>query len=194
MGDYGCFSFFPGKNLGCFGDGGAVVTSSEERYKKLVSLRQHGLNPDIKYDHTYLGGNFRLDALQAAVLRVKLRHIDKWNGMRNKNAEYYTSSLSGSGLVLPHVNPSGNHVFNQYAIRSKSRDRIRKKMLESGVPTACYYPFPASTRLAVPEGYRNDDLPICNSVCGDIFAVPVFPDLTQDELDHVVISILESIK
>ena len=194
MGNFGCFSFFPAKNLGCFGDGGAVVTNCEESYKKMISMRQHGLNPDVRYDHLYLGGNFRLDALQAAVLSVKLKHVDKWNNARASNAAYYNSVLDGADLVLPFADDRGKHVFNQYSIRAANREEVRNKLNELGVPTACYYPFPASSRTAIPEEFRNTDLPVCNRVCEGVFAVPIFPDLTDEELSHVAKSILEATK
>lgn len=194
MGDFGCFSFFPAKNLGCFGDGGAVVTNSEERYRKLISLRQHGLNPDIRYDHMYLGGNFRLDAIQAAVLSVKLKYIDEWNNARRSNAEFYTSSLKESSVILPYSDERTKHVYNQYTIRAKDRDGVRGRLSKLGIPTACYYPFPASNRTAIPVEYRNDSLSTCNKVCKDVFSIPVFPDLTKDELRYISRSILESIE
>ena len=194
MGDFGCFSFFPAKNLGCFGDGGAVVTNSEESYRKLISLRQHGLNPDIRYDHMYLGGNFRLDAIQAAVLSVKLKYIDKWNDARRRNAELYASSLRESRLILPRSDERARHVYNQYTIRAKDRDTVRDNLSKLGVPTACYYPFPMSNRTAIPIEYRNDSLNTCNKVCTEVFSIPVFPDLTKDELSYISRSVLESIE
>ena len=194
MGKFGCFSFFPAKNLGCFGDGGAVVTNCEKSYMKMISMRQHGLNPDVRYDHTHLGGNFRLDALQAAVLSVKLKHIDKWNNARANNAAYYNLVLDGADLVLPFIDDRGKHVFNQYSIRAANREKVRNKLNDLGVPTACYYPFSVSSRTAIPEEYRNTDLPVCNRMCESIFAVPIFPDLTDEELSHVAKSILEAVK
>lgn len=194
MGNFGCFSFFPAKNLGCFGDGGAVVTNCEDSYKKMISMRQHGLNPDIRYDHMYLGGNFRLDAIQAAVLSVKLKYIDEWNNARRSNAEFYTSSLKASSVILPYSDERTKHVYNQYTIRVKDRDGVRDRLSKLGIPTACYYPFPASNRTAIPVEYRNDSLSTCNKVCKDVFSIPVFPDLTKDELRYISRSILESIE
>jgi len=194
MGNFGCFSFFPAKNLGCFGDGGAVVTNCEDSYKKMISMRQHGLNPNIRYDHMYLGGNFRLDAIQAAVLSVKLKYIDEWNNARRSNAEFYTSSLKASSVILPYSDERTKHVYNQYTIRVKDRDGVRDRLSKLGIPTACYYPFPASNRTAIPVEYRNDSLSTCNKVCKDVFSIPVFPDLTKDELRYISRSILESIE
>lgn len=194
MGKFGCFSFFPAKNLGCFGDAGAVVTSCEESYKKMISLRQHGLNPDVRYDHLHLGGNFRIDALQASVLKVKLKYIDKWNEIRSKNASLYSEKLQNTNVILPFSDPRGKHVFNQYTVRSKNRENVRERLLSLGVPTVSYYPHPVSNRKAIPKQYRTTtlEIPVCDAVCKEVFSIPVFPDLTEKELIHVADCILDS--
>ena len=194
MGNFGCFSFFPAKNLGCFGDAGAVVTSCEESYKKMISMRQHGLNPNVRYDHLYLGGNFRIDALQASVLKIKLKYIDKWNETRSNNASFYSEKLQNADVILPFSDPRGKHVFNQYTVRSKNRENVRERLLSLGVPTTSYYPYPVSNRKAIPKQYRTteSEIPVCSTVCKEVFSIPVFPDLTEKELDHVADCILGS--
>ena len=192
MGDYGCFSFFPGKNLGCFGDGGAVVTKSEESYRKLLSLRQHGLNPTVRYDHTALGGNFRLDAIQAAVLDVKLKYIDTWNSGRADNAEFYNQQLS-SACDVPVLHSNATHVYNQYTLLVNNRESIRSRLDARGVPTAVYYPKSQASLQAVPIEFRDETLSVCNSVCDRVLSIPVFPDLTPEERSHITNSVIDSI-
>lgn len=193
IGDYGCFSFFPSKNLGCFGDGGAIVTNSYEDYEKLKSIRQHGLNSKVKYDHNILGGNFRLDAIQAAVLSVKLPHIDKWNKLRIENAKYYNQSLI-SAVKTPITSEGAYHVFNQYTIKVNNRDKLSEFLSSKGIQTAIYYPFSMSNRTAIPLEYQDNNLTVCNEVCTQVLSLPIFPELTQDEKNEVVSGIQEFLK
>lgn len=193
IGDYGCFSFFPSKNLGCFGDGGAIVTNSYEDYEKLKSIRQHGLNSKVKYDHNILGGNFRLDAIQAAVLSVKLPHIDKWNKLRIENAKYYNQSLI-SAVKTPITSEGAYHVFNQYTIKVNNRDKLSEFLYSKGIQTAIYYPFSMSNRSAMPLEYQDNNLTVCNEVCTQVLSLPIFPELTQDEKNEVVSGIQEFLK
>jgi len=193
MGDFGCFSFFPSKNLGAFGDGGAVVTNSEKSYRDLLMIRQHGLNPEIRYDHVILGGNFRMDAIQAAVLAVKLDHIEEWNEARRSNANYYEQMLFGICETQKTL-CQAHHVYNQFTIKVDKRDKVQEKLAALGVPSVVYYPFPISCRSAIPEQMRNSSLPICKKVCDQVLSLPIFPELTSAEKDLVVMSLTEAVQ
>lgn len=189
IGDYGCFSFFPTKNLGGWGDGGMVVTNDPARAEKLRALRVHG--ETVKYYHSFVGGNFRLDALQAAVLLAKLPHLDGWTEARIANAALYTRLLepvakrSGGRLQLPAV-ITGRHVFNQYVIRVAGRDRMRAAMDAAGIGTAVYYPLPLHLQECFAGlGYRTGDLPVSERAAGDVLALPVFPELTEEQIRYV---------
>lgn len=189
IGDYGCFSFFPTKNLGGWGDGGMIVTNDAARADKLRALRVHG--ETVKYYHSFVGGNFRLDALQAAVLLAKLPHLDGWTEARIANAALYTRLLepvakrSGRRLQLPTV-ITGRHVFNQYVIRVAGRDRMRAAMDAAGIGTAVYYPLPLHLQECFAGlGYRAGDLPVSERAAGKVLALPIFPELTEEQIRHV---------
>lgn len=194
IGDYGCFSFFPTKNLGGWGDGGMIVTSDAARAERLRALRVHG--ETVKYHHRLVGGNFRLDALQAAVLRAKLPHLERWTESRIANATLYSSLLgpaaesAGERLRLPQV-VTGRHVFNQYVIRVEDRDRVRAALEAAGIGTAIYYPLPLHLQECFEGlGYRAGDLPVSERAAGRVLALPVFPELTEAQI-HYVASTLE---
>ncbi len=193
MGDYGCFSFFPSKNLGAFGDGGLVTTNNPELADRIKILRNHGAEP--KYYHKLLGGNFRLDALQAAVLSVKLKYLDQWTNMRRQNAEFYTSSLENSGisggLVIAPKIVRERHVFNQYVIRAKKRDQLRDFLSKNGISTEIYYPVPMHLQECVnSSNWKTGDFPISERVASEVLALPIFPELTMEQKQHVVNSII----
>ena len=189
IGDYGCFSFFPTKNLGGWGDGGMIVTNDTARADRLRALRVHG--ESVKYHHRFVGGNFRLDALQAAVLQAKLRHLDGWTDARIANAALYTHLLEAVArrrrgrLRLPAV-VTERHVFNQYVIQIEDRDRVREALEAGGVGTAIYYPLPLHLQECYQGlGYRNGDLPESERAAGRVLALPVFPELTEGQIRHV---------
>ena len=189
VGDYGCFSFFPTKNLGGWGDGGLVVTNDAARAKRLRALRVHG--ETTRYHHRFVGGNFRLDALQAAVLLAKLPHLKDWTASRIANAALYTRLLGpateqcNGRLRLPRV-VTGHHVFNQYVIRVADRDRVRAELDAAGVGTAIYYPIPLHLQECFADlGYRPGDLPVSERAAGRVLALPVFPELTEAQIRHV---------
>ena len=193
VGDYGCFSFFPTKNLGGWGDGGMVVTSDPERAERLRVLRVHG--ETTRYHHRLVGGNFRLDALQAAVLLAKLPHLEGWTAARIANAALYTRLLGrvagecGEALQPPQV-VAGRHVFNQYVIRVADRDRVRADLEAAGVGTAIYYPIPLHLQECFADlGHRPGDLPVSERAAGRVLALPVFPDLTESQIRHVARSL-----
>jgi len=189
LADFTCFSFFPTKNLGGYGDGGMVLTESDESAERLRILRAQGSSP--KYFHPYIGGNFRLDALQAVILDAKLPFIDDWNRMRGVNAAEYKrllATLEYDGFVnTPESRPYASHVFNQYSIQTQFRDKVRKHLKENGVATEVYYPLPLHLQDCFKHlGYTIGDLPKAESVCETILSLPVFPELNEHQQQYVV--------
>ena len=189
MGDLGCFSFFPSKNLGAFGDGGMVTTDSDELYDKLRILRVHGSHP--KYYHQLAGGNFRLDAFQAAVVSVKLKHLDKWTKARQENASKYRKLFADSGIddviKLP-VEKEDRHIYNQFVICVKDkRDDLRLFLNEAGVGTEIYYPIPMHLQECFLDlNYKKGDFPVAEHAALHTLALPVYPELSDDQLTYVV--------
>jgi dTDP-4-amino-4,6-dideoxygalactose transaminase len=198
MGDYGTFSFFPSKNLGGAGDGGMVVTQSEAKAERLRIFRNHGSDP--KYYHAFIGGNFRLDALQAAVVRVKLRHLDAWTQARQANAARYDGLFSDAGLAggpvrLPkHPGTVGGrsdcscrHIFNQYVLRCDHRDALRAHLAEAGIGTEIYYPVPMHLQACFADlGYGEGDFPESETAAKETVAIPVYPELSGEQARSVV--------
>ena len=185
IGDIGCFSFFPSKNLGAFGDGGMCVTNDPGLAERLRVLRVHGGQP--KYYHSVIGGNFRLDALQAAVLSVKLPRLDAWTAGRQANARRYDELLAGiQGVHCPTVVPGGRHIFNQYVIRIPFRDELQSFLTKNGVGTEIYYPVPLhEQRCFAYLGYGHGDFPMAEQAARETLALPVFPELRDEELRYV---------
>ncbi len=199
LGDTGTLSFFPSKNLGGFGDGGMVLTEDEGLAQKLKLLRVHGSRN--KYFYDVIGGNFRLDALQAAVLRVKLRHLEHWQQKRIEKASYYDrifreSGLGVEGLVqIPEAlykdsGVANFHTYHQYVIKAKNRDSLMKFLKDKGVNTAIYYPLPLHLQKCFAYlGYKEGDLPVAEEASREVLALPIYPELTSDQQDFIVSSI-----
>lgn len=189
MGDFGCFSFFPSKNLGAFGDGGIVTTQSHDLYERLKILRVHGGHP--KYYHRVIGGNFRLDALQAAIVSVKLRYLDQWTARRQANAQKYAALFKSAGLDgvigLP-VEKQARHIYNQYVIRvPEKRDALCEWLSASGVGNEIYYPVPLHLQACFDDlGYQPGDMPVAEAAANQTLALPIFPELSDGELAYVV--------
>ncbi len=185
LGDLGCLSFFPTKNLGGYGDGGMVVTNSQDLANRLRSLRAHGQTR--KYFSEEQGWNSRLDELQAAILRVKLRHLDTWNAARRRNADRYDAILGGiPGVVIPRRASSGEHVFHQYTVRIPGRDSVQKTLSEHGIATTVYYPTPIHLQpIYASLAYRQGNLPETERACQEVLSLPMYPELTPDQIARV---------
>lgn len=189
MGDIGCLSFFPTKNLGAFGDAGACVTDDEQLAAKLFKLRVHGMEP--KYYHELIGGNFRLDEIQAAVLNVKLPHLDAWSAARQRNAAFYDAAFAKAavpGLVTPPPAPGGaRHIYNQYCIRVPRRDELRAQLVAAGVGVEIYYPLPLHMQQCFAYlGHKPEDFPESLKASRESLALPIYPELEESQLQYVV--------
>jgi len=190
IGTVGCFSFFPSKNLGGIGDGGMIVTNDEQLYERLIVMRNHGSKP--KYYHKYIGGNFRLDAIQAAALLVKLPHLDEWSERRRRNAAYYGKKFAGTVVKAPYINPDCVTIYNQYVIRVPRRDEVAEYLREKNVGFAIYYPVPLHLQECFSYlGYNEGDFPESERAAKEVLAIPVYPELTDEQLRYVASKIEE---
>jgi dTDP-4-amino-4,6-dideoxygalactose transaminase len=189
----GCLSFFPAKNLGCYGDGGMIITDNQELAEKAAVLRVHGCKN--KYVQIMHGYNSRLDTLQAAILCVKMKHFDKWIGQRMENAKYYSQKLSGiKGLVLPFVDSGVKHSFNYYTLAVKAgkekRDDLSAKMNKAGIASGIYYPVSQHLQTVYSFlGYKKGDLPVSEQMQDEVLTLPLFPEMTHQQMDEVVAEI-----
>src|ERR1700728_4351166 len=192
IGDIVCFSFFPSKNLGAFGDAGLCTTNDAELAESMRVLRVHGGKP--KYFHAVIGGNFRIDELQAAVLRVKLKYLDGWTEARQRNAAFYEAAFAaaglGSSIVTPQAATAGRHIFNQYVVRVQNRDALKDHLTAQGIGTEIYYPVPLHLQKCFAYlKHAPGDFPQSERAAADTLALPIYPELTQTQLDHVVASV-----
>ncbi len=213
MGLIGCYSFYPTKNLGGFGDGGLVVTNDEKMATKLRQMRNHGMEP--KYHHKFVGGNFRLDAMQAAVLNIKFPHLEAWHQARRDNAELYNKLFVEAGIaegtgflqyddknkvLLPKAvyKSSGHknyHIYNQYFIRVQKRDELRAFLGENQIGSEIYYPVPFHRQECFADlGYKDADFPVSNQICEETIALPIYPELAEEQIAFVVEKIAEFLK
>ena len=195
MGDIGCFSFYPSKNLGGMGDGGFVTTNDDALAKKLTALRVHGA--EERYYHKYVGVNSRLDGFQGAVLRVKLPHLDRWTDARQANAERYRQLFTDAGLTehigLPFVRQNCRHIYNQYVVRVPGkRDELRSYLTEHGVGTDIYYPVPLHLQECFAYlGCKRGDMPESERAAEETLALPIYPELRGEQQEHVVATIAD---
>jgi dTDP-4-amino-4,6-dideoxygalactose transaminase len=189
IGDIGCLSFFPTKNLGAFGDAGMCVTNDAALAAKLAMVRVHGMEP--KYYHQLVGGNFRLDEIQAVVLSIKLQHLDAWTLGRQENACFYFEAFERAGLkgtvTLPAALPGVRHIYNQFVVRFPQRDALKKYLGECGVSSEIYYPVPLHQQQCfAPLGYATGDFPESERAAAETLALPIFPELSREQLQYVV--------
>jgi dTDP-4-amino-4,6-dideoxygalactose transaminase len=190
IGHVGCYSFFPTKNLGGYGDGGMIVTNDEKLADRLKLIRVHGSK--VKYEHIAIGYNSRLDEMQAAVLRVKLKYIQKWNGLRNQHAHTYNELLKDTGIKLPTEREDCTHVYHLYTIQSEKRDEIIKHLSKNEIASGVYYPIPVHLQEVYKNlGYKKGDLPVAEDACTKTFALPLYPEMTKEQQEYVVATIKE---
>jgi dTDP-4-amino-4,6-dideoxygalactose transaminase len=194
IGDIGCFSFFPSKNLGAFGDAGLCTTNDAELAESMQVLRVHGGKP--KYFHAVIGGNFRIDELQAAVLRVKLKYLDGWTQGRQRNAAFYDAAFADkqfvNKLAAPRAAKHGRHIFNQYIVRVQQRDALKEFLAKRAIGTEIYYPVPLHLQKCFEYlNYRAGDFPQSERAASETLALPIYPELEKVQLEHVVASIGE---
>jgi dTDP-4-amino-4,6-dideoxygalactose transaminase len=184
FGDCGCFSFFPSKNLACYGDGGMVITGNEETARQIRLLRNHGSSR--KYHHEILGYNSRLDEMQAAVLRVKLKRIDAFNTARRRNADLYRSMIRREDVILPSEAAQGVHVYHQFTLRSGMRNRLMDTLTKNAISSAIYYPVPLHRQAVFSGlGLKEGDLRNSETCADEVLSLPMFPELTEEEIRRI---------
>lgn len=192
LADAAGFSFYPGKNLGAFGDGGCITTNDDNLANQIRMLRNYG--SQVKYHNEVKGFNSRLDELQAALLRVKLKYLDEWNSKRSRLAEIYLARLAGSGLILPVVPQWSEPVWHQFVIRSDQRDELQKNLENAGIGAMVHYPIPPHLQMAyAEEGYRVGDLPIAEIIHREVLSLPMYPHLSDQEVVSISSTIISSI-
>ena len=186
FGKAACFSFYPGKNLGAYGDAGAIITDDENLAEKIRMYANHGRS--AKYDHEFEGVNSRLDGMQAAILSVKLKHIKQWNSMRNSNARIYNEKLKGVGdIITPMINDDRDHVFHLYVIRTKERDRLKKFLADNNISSGIHYPIALPNLKAYSYlKHKPEDFPVSSKLQDEILSLPMFPELTIEQIDYIV--------
>ena len=197
LGDTGCFSFFPSKNLGGFGDGGLITTNDKALADSMSMLRVHG--SQVRYLHEAIGINSRLDALQAAVLQVKLKYLDQWTGGRRRNAERYQQLFARAKhadcVALPPTAPGNFHVYNQFTVRVPKRDELRAFLKEKGVGTEVYYPLPMHLQNCYRDlGHQKGTFPLSERAAEEVMSIPIYAELTEAQQVHVVEMIAEFYK
>ncbi|MEW6097445.1 MAG: DegT/DnrJ/EryC1/StrS family aminotransferase [bacterium] len=189
MGLTGGFSFFPAKNLGAYGDGGMITTNDEGMAKKIKQLRAHG--SQVKYQHEIIGTNSRLDELQAAILRVKLKRLNHWTAKRQKIAQIYTHAFTGKDITTPFVEEFNSHVYNQYTIRVKDRDRLMAHLKKAGIGVAIHYPTPLHLQPAFSFlGYKPGDFKESEQASKEVLSLPIYPELSDEQIEKVISSVL----
>ncbi len=190
FGDLGCFSFYPTKNLGGFGDGGLVITNNENLAEKIKILRNHG--QDHQYSYKIIGGNFRLDGIQGAVLTVKLKYLDTWNDKRRQNAALYNDILANSPVNCPKIEKNNVSTFHQYTIKVPKRNQLRQFLSENKISTAVFYPKPLHLQDCFKDlGYRKGDFPIAEEICNEVLSLPIYSELTEQKIEYVAKTILK---
>jgi dTDP-4-amino-4,6-dideoxygalactose transaminase len=193
IGTCGCFSFYPTKNLSGIGDGGMVATNDEKLAAKMKIMRDHGQNPTYYYN--FVGGNFRLDAVQAAALLVKLPHLEEWSQARRVNGEYYSKKFAGTAVQTPYISPNCVTIYNQYVIRVPNRDKLAEHLKKNNIGCAIYYPMPLHLQKCFEYlGYKKGDFPESEKAANEVLAIPVYPELTDQMKECVVETVLEALE
>ena len=191
VGDAGCLSFYPTKNLSALGDAGMVLVKDHDRAERMRNLRIHG-SPDNS-EYLEVGGNFRMDTMQAAVLSIKLKRLEEWNAKRRENARKYHERFEAGGIIgkrfIPPSNPGGGHVYHQYAVRTPERDALQEHLLRDGVGCAVYYPSPLHLHPCF-DGYQKEDFPESEAAAAQVLSLPVYPELTGEDLDYVADTVI----
>ena len=183
FGDFGCFSFFPSKNLGAYGDGGLIISNNSEYSEKISMLRNHGSSR--RYHHDIVGFNSRLDEIQAAILRVKLQHIDRFNHLRKNVAAQYNLQIKNSNVTLPFIGDHCDHVFHQYTIINNNRDELQSYLHENGVSSAIYYPIPIHKQSVYKSSQANTTLRYAEEIATKCLSLPIYPELGVDEIKYI---------
>jgi dTDP-4-amino-4,6-dideoxygalactose transaminase len=184
LGDLACFSFYPGKNLGAYGEGGIVLTSNDEFAKKIRMLRDWGA--EQKYHHLLAGYNYRMEGMQGAILRVKLRHLERWTEARRAHAARYRTLLDGCGVGVPLEAAGARHVWHVYAVRAREREAVMKALGEQGIQTGIHYPIPVHLQPAYADpAYGRGAFPLADKAADEVTSLPMFPELTEEQLQLV---------
>jgi dTDP-4-amino-4,6-dideoxygalactose transaminase len=192
IGDIGCFSFYPGKNLGAYGEGGIAVTNNPEYARTMRMLRDWG--QEKRYHHVLKGYNYRMDGIQGAILRVKLRYLDKWTEARRANAALYDELLADSGVKTPVAMPYSHHVYHVYVVRSHQRDALQQKLNERGIHTGIHYPVPVHLQQAYADlGYKLGDFPVSETVANEVLSLPMYAELSSEQVKIVSAAVSESV-
>jgi len=190
FGDCGCFSFYPTKNLGAFGDGGLVTTKADELAERIRALRDHGQKP--RYFYRVIGGNFRLDGIQGAVLNVKLKSLDRWNEKRRQHAALYDRLFAGSPVKAPKIETNNVCIYHQYTVTVPERDRLQEFLAENGIGSAVFYPKPLHLQDCFSElGYRRGDMPVAERLCDEVLSLPVYPELSPEQVERSAETVLK---
>jgi len=190
FGDFGCFSFYPTKNLGGFGDGGLIISNNEELVDKIKFLRNHGQNP--QYFYKLIGGNFRLDGIQGAVLTIKLKYLNGWSEKRRQNAALYDEILADSPVKTPKIDPNNISIYHQYTITTPERDQLQKFLADNEISSAIFYPKPLHLQECFSElGYKQGDFPVAERLCNEVLSLPIYPELTTEQIEYVAQTILK---
>jgi dTDP-4-amino-4,6-dideoxygalactose transaminase len=191
FGDFGCYSFFPSKNLGAYGDGGLITTNNDDLAKKISMLRNHGSN--IRYYHDIVGYNSRLDEIQAAILRVKLRHIDTFNNDRKRVASTYSKFFQNTEIICPYADGIGDHVYHQYTILVKDREKIQKFLYSKKISSAIYYPIPLHKQKVYEKDHGNNLLPTTEYVANNCLSLPICPELKYEDIEKISHEVINSL-
>jgi dTDP-4-amino-4,6-dideoxygalactose transaminase len=193
LGNAGCFSFYYTKNLGAYGEGGIITTDSEEIAERARQIRNHGHKS--KYEHVFIGYNSRLDEIQAAVLRIRLKHLEEYNEARRAIAKRYYEQLSGLPLTLPAEDNGRRHVYHLYVVRSKERDALQQFLTDAGIGTGIHYKNPVHLQEACKRfGFKKGDFPITEGVCDEILSLPIYPELNDEQIEYITANIKEFYK